>query len=248
MALAATLDKFRLIARIVALAIVLAICVFPAVARGQTGRGKLLLTVTDMTGAVLPGATVTVTGLDAATRAAAAPVASDAGGVATVQNLVPGRYSVEASFPAFDKGLLKEIRIRAGDNRQTIVLKLSGLTDSVTVGRDHQEAAADRSTAFGSAMTREQIDALSDDPDVLRRQLQDMGGPDAVIRVDSFEGGQLPQKSQIKSIQHSVRVLRQRDGRHEPAGGRQGTGPEPPVRRLHWGQSAKGEEFIFPVV
>ena len=53
---------------------------------------------------------------------------------------------------------------------------------------------------FGSALTREQIDALSDNPDEMRKQLQDMAGPGAVIRVDSFEGGELPPKSQIKSI------------------------------------------------
>ncbi len=49
-------------------------------------------------------------------------------------------------------------------------------------------------------MTREQIDALSDDPDEMARQLQDIAGPDAVLRIDSFEGGRLPPKAQIKSI------------------------------------------------
>jgi hypothetical protein len=49
-------------------------------------------------------------------------------------------------------------------------------------------------------MTREQIDALSDDPEEMRRQLLEMAGGDALIRVDSFEGAALPSKSQIKSI------------------------------------------------
>ena len=49
-------------------------------------------------------------------------------------------------------------------------------------------------------MTREQIEALSDDPDEMQQQLQDMAGGNAVIRVDSFEGGRLPPKSAIKSI------------------------------------------------
>ena len=57
-----------------------------------------------------------------------------------------------------------------------------------------------RGPTFGTALTREQIEALSDDPDELRAQLQDMAGPGAVIRVDSFEGGALPPKAQIKSI------------------------------------------------
>ena len=49
-------------------------------------------------------------------------------------------------------------------------------------------------------LTREQIDALSDDPDELRRQLMDIAGPDAKIIVDSFEGRELPPKALIKSI------------------------------------------------
>ena len=64
-----------------------------------------------------------------------------------------------------------------------------------------RSAAAERNTlTFGSALTREQIDALSDDPEEMRRQLLEMAGGDALIRVDSFEGAALPAKSQIKSI------------------------------------------------
>ena len=44
---------------------------------------------------------------------------------------------------------------------------------------------------------------MSDDPEVLRQQLMDMAGPGAVIRVDSFEGAALPNKSQIRSIRIS---------------------------------------------
>jgi hypothetical protein len=44
------------------------------------------------------------------------------------------------------------------------------------------------------------MDALSDDPDEMQRQLMDMAGPGAILRIDSFEGGRLPPKSQIRSI------------------------------------------------
>jgi hypothetical protein len=74
------------------------------------------------------------------------------------------------------------------------------MESEVTVGRDRQAVAADPKAQFGTAMTREQVDALSDDPAEMQKQLQDMAGPNAVLRVDSFEGGQLPPKSQIKSI------------------------------------------------
>lgn len=187
--------------RTLALASLVVVCAWPLSAQAQGTRGRLLVTVTDVTGAVLPGAEVKITGVEASTRAAVvSPAKSSDAGVATLEGLVLGRYTLEATFPAFEKGIIKEVRVRAGDNRQTIALNLSGLTDSVTVGRDQQEASADRGVTFGTAMTREQIEALSDDPNELRQQLIDMAGPGAVISVDSFEGGQLPPKSQIRSI------------------------------------------------
>src|SRR5205085_5174748 len=80
-------------------------------------------------------------------------------------------------------------------------LLLQRVKESVTVEQDRQSSAADRkSGVFGTALTREQMDALSDDPNEMQRQLQEMAGPGAVIRIDSFEGGALPPKSQIKAI------------------------------------------------
>ena len=163
--------------------------------------GRLLLTVVDQTRAVIPGATITISGLDEATKAAPPPAKTSEQGIATIA-LGPGRYLVTAEFPGFEPGVLKEVRIRSGsDNRQLIVLAIEGLKDSVTVGRDKQESAADRNNgSFGTALTREQVEALSDDPTEMAQQLQEMAGGNGVIRVDSFEGGQLPPKAMIKSI------------------------------------------------
>lgn len=187
--------------RFVVVLLMAGVCLMPRAARAQAGRGRLLVTVTDVTGAVLPNADVRVTGLENATRAVVVPpVKANEQGLATLTGLAPGRYAIEAEFPGFERATVREFRVRAGDNRQTLVLPLRGLNDSVTVGRDQQEAAADRGVTFGTALTREQIDALSDDPNELRQQLLDMAGPGAVISVDSFEGGQLPNKAQIRSI------------------------------------------------
>jgi hypothetical protein len=177
--------------------------VWASSAFAQAARdGKLLVTVVDQTKAVIPGATVTVSGLEEATKATPVPPAqTSADGVATIAGLRPGRYLVQAEFAGFEPGLLREVRVRGGDNKQVIVLGIKGFQDSVTVGRDAQESAADRrGGAFGSALTREQVDALSDDPDEMAKQLQDIAGGGAVLRVDSFEGGKLPAKAQIKSI------------------------------------------------
>ena len=162
----------------------------------------MLITVIDQTNAVIPDATVTVIGAEPATqRTPAPPVKTGPNGLATIGMLAPGRYTARAEFPGFYPGMLKEVRVRPGDNRHIIVLLIENFQEAVDVAQDAQAGAADRrSDAFGSVLTREQMDALSDDPDEMQRQLMDMAGPGAILRIDSFEGGRLPPKSQIKSI------------------------------------------------
>ena len=184
-----------------AIAAVLVIAVTAPVS-AQPRETRMLITVIDQTNAVLPDATVTVTGTEPATQKTdVAPVKTTINGLATVTGLTPGRYAARAEFPGFYPGELKEVRIRQGDNRHIIVLLIENFQDTVNVAQDAQAGAADRrGDAFGSVLTREQMDALSDDPDEMQRQLMDMAGPGAVLRIDSFEGGRLPPKSQIKSI------------------------------------------------
>ena len=177
----------------------------PLFAQTPARDGRLIVTVVDQTRAVIPGRD----------RHGQRPRRGDQGrdAVEPVKTDRPGHRDDRGlraralsghrrSFPASSRGVLKDVRIRsAGDNKHVVVLAIQGLQDSVTVGRDAQEAAADRSNgSFGTALTREQIDALSDDPTEMAQQLQDMAGGNAVIRVDSFEGGQLPPKAMIKAI------------------------------------------------
>ena len=174
-----------------------------AFAQAATG-GRLAITVTDQTDAVIPGAKVTVTRLDGPEPRATQTHDSTEQGIATITGLAPGRYSIRVEFPGFENGTLPDVRVRNGDNRQRVVLAIQKVEDTVTVGQDADRAASDpRGSAFGTTLTREQIDALSDDPDELKRQLQDLAGPGALFRVDSFEGAQLPPKSQIRMIRIS---------------------------------------------
>lgn len=187
------------------IALAVACLLVAARAWGQPSTATLRVTVVDPSGAVIVGATVTVTGLEPVTQTATLPAIKTADtGIATIPNLAPGRYSIQAEFPGFDARLLKDVRIRAGENRQVAVLQIQKMETSVTVGQDKQQAAADpRGPSFGTTLTREQIEALSDDPVQLQQQLQDMAGPGAVIRVDGFEGSALPAKAQIRSIRIS---------------------------------------------
>jgi carboxypeptidase family protein len=175
----------------------------PAIVAAQTSAtGTLRVTVVDQTGAIIIGATVTVTSVDASARSApVAPVLTSASGVAVIEALAPGRYTVQAEFPGFEKHVLPDLRVRSGENKQVAVLTIERMQASVSVEQDKQQAAADRNgPSFGTTLTRDQIEALSDDPTVLQQQLQDMAGPGAVIRIDGFEGGALPAKAMIRSI------------------------------------------------
>jgi hypothetical protein len=151
--------------------------VFPALAAAQAAaqRGRLIITVADPSGGVVPDAVVTLIGLEPSTRAVDVPSAKTIDkGVATFEGLVPGRYSVRAEFPGFEMGLLRDFRVNRGDNKHVVVLPLKGMSESVTVGRDAQAAGADRgSKAFGLNVTQT-IQALSDDPAEMQRQLTDM--------------------------------------------------------------------------
>lgn len=164
--------------------------------------GKLTVTIVDQTGGVLPTATVTVTGQEAATATQTiAPIVASDKGVATFDGLLPGLYTIQGDMSQFSPSIVKDVRLKSGDNKRTVVLTLKTLNESVTVTEDKQTAASDRSNAtFGTTISTEQVAALAEDPNELQRQLQNMAGPDAVFRVDGFEGAPLPPKSQIKAI------------------------------------------------
>ncbi len=193
--------SFRFMRRPLALGLGLAwLLPAPAIAQGER-TATILVTVVDETRGVLPGATVTLAGAEQANKAVAIPPgATNPQGQIKFDTLAPGRYSITAEFSGFQTRTLPDVRIRAGENKQLVVLPIDRVTSSVTVDRDRQLAASDRDVTFGTVLTREQIDALSDDPDELRRQLMDLAGPDAKIMVDTFEGRELPPKALIKSI------------------------------------------------
>jgi hypothetical protein len=186
--------------------VALSLVAFAGVAEAQsrTQSATLRIIVHDPSGAVVPGAQVEIKGTDTLTTAIAHGVSSDGVGVAVSPHLVPGRYSVTVSFPGFETRTLADVRVRAGDNRRDVTLAIQKLDQSVSVGRDPATAASDpNNDRFGSVLSKEQVDALPDDPDEMESTLKEMAGPGATIRVDGFRGGRLPPKSQIRSIRFS---------------------------------------------
>ncbi len=195
--------------RICAAVLTVLAMVAPAAAQNQSSKSevqsaKLLVTVADPSGGVIPSATVTVTAQDAPAKAGAPaiqPVLTSPAGLATIDGLAPGRYTVVAEFAGFETVTIKDYRVRAGENRRTVVLPLKKVNEDVVVGRDKQTSALDpRGNAFSTVLTREQIAALPDDPDEMEAALKAMAPPGAIMRIDGFTGGKLPPKSQIRSI------------------------------------------------
>jgi hypothetical protein len=184
--------------------VLLTACAAPLAAQqAQPRRGRIIVTVADQSGLVVPNAAVRATPQDAPAGAEPEQSVSTGGlGVAVLDNLPEGRYTVEVAFPGFETAVVRDVRVRAGsDARRRITLRIQRVKEDLTVSRDRQTSALDpKGSAFSSVLTREQIEALPDDPDEMEAVLKAMSPPGAVLRVDGFTGGRLPPKSQIRSI------------------------------------------------
>ncbi|MBP1603902.1 MAG: Outer rane receptor for ferrienterochelin and colicin, partial [Acidobacteria bacterium] len=185
-------------------AVLLVACLaVPAAAQVQPRRGRIIVTVADQSGLVVPNAAVRVVPQeDQAGAEGLNPVMTGGAGVAVVGDLLEGRYTVEVEFPGFETAVVRDVRVRGGnDTRRRVTLRIQRVEEDLTVSRDRQSSALDpKGSAFSSILTREQIEALPDDPDEMEAVLKAMSPPGSVLRVDGFTGGRLPPKSQIRSI------------------------------------------------
>ena len=172
----------------------LSLILWSGVAFAQTPRADatLLVTVVDPSGAVIVGAQV---------RVADATLDTGQRGDAAFDALAPGRYTIHVESPGFEPAEVRDVRVRAGDNRREVKLAIAKLAETVQVGRDPRERASDpRGDAFSTVLSQQQIDELPDDPDEMEQALRDMAGPGSVLRVNGFRGGRLPPKGQIQQI------------------------------------------------
>ena len=64
-------------------------------------------------------------------------------GLATFDGLPAGRYSIQATFAGFERGLIREVSLRRGDNRHVVVLPLQSVTETVNVGEGQSVETGD---------------------------------------------------------------------------------------------------------
>lgn len=160
--------------------------------------------IADPTGALIPGAKITV--MNAAGKVVASTTANSAGAY-EIRGLAPGAYTVHAEFTGFAIFQSQPIDVSAGQaKRVDITMAIQVEQQNVLVTEDAPTVNTEASGNANSIVLKgKDLDALSDDPDELANELQALAGPSAgpnggQIFIDGFSGGQLPPKSAIREI------------------------------------------------
>jgi Carboxypeptidase regulatory-like domain/TonB dependent receptor len=99
----------------------------------QEGRGTITGTIRDEAGAIVPGATVTVTSVAMGTTVT---TNTNEAGVFQAPYLIPGTYRVSAELSGFKKAL-REVEVRIADRLEVdMVLAVGQTTESLTVSAE----------------------------------------------------------------------------------------------------------------
>ena len=164
-------------------------------------RGHIL----DPTGALIPGAQITVTTTKGVT---VGTVTANAAGTYAVRGLPAGSYIVQVTFTGFAPFVSAPIDLASGQAKSVDVkMAVENTQQQVIVTDESGPTVSTDADANASAIVLKDhdLDALSDDPDELQNELQALAGPSAgpnggQIYIDGFTGGQLPPKSAIREI------------------------------------------------
>src|SRR5271165_5348583 len=160
--------------------------------------------VTDESGAVIPGAKVTVSNVAGPVKSV---TAADDGNY-SIPGLAPGKYTVQATSPGLQQIQPATVDLSASPTATAnLQLTVAAEKQEVTVQENVGPAVSvDPSQNAGALVLRgADLQALSDDPDDLQADLQALAGPSAgpsggQIYIDGFTGGTLPSKDSIREI------------------------------------------------
>src|ERR1035437_4785149 len=161
--------------------------------------------IADPTGALIPGARVTVT---TAAGKSVATATSDSTGAYVVNGLAPGAYIIKAAFEGFAPVSSPAIQLAASQVKR-VDISMATVVEQQSVTVSDEEAPMVSVEASGNTssvvLKDKDLDALSDDPDELSNELTALAGPAAgpnggEVYISGFTGGQLPPKSAIREI------------------------------------------------
>ena len=140
-----------------ALGFMIVVAVMPGWLAAQAVTGTILGTVTDSTGALIPGATITLTH---AGTGLARTVVTDAAGEYTAPSLPTGRYTVTAELSGFKTVSLPDIDLGVDQRvRLNIRLEIGTVSETITItGQSPLVQVA--SSELGTTVDEEQIKTL----------------------------------------------------------------------------------------
>ena len=175
----------------------------PAAAPAAKAAGGLRGQVTDPSGAVVVGATVTVKAADGTVQKAV----SDKQGNYVVRGVPAGSATVNAVSQGFTAYDMPNVIIPAGELQHLdIAFAIAAKTEQVTVQSEAAQVdVSPENNASATVLKDKDLEALSDDPDELESDLLALAGPSAgpnggQIYIDGFSNGTLPPKSAIREI------------------------------------------------
>ena len=158
--------------------------------------------VSDQVGAVIVGATVTLT--DA--NGKKATTQSDNNGGYRFENVAHGVYTVSVQQKGFMPESLNGLQLSAGVNTHDFQLNVAFEEQRVTVDDMRSVSTDPNSNKTARVMSGKDLNALSDDPNELASQLDALAGPAAgpngtQVFVDGFTASNgLPDKQTIREI------------------------------------------------
>ncbi len=173
--------------------------VLPLIADAQTSA-TIRGTVTDPSGAFVPGTLVQMRGAGAEHRAY-----TNETGQYALQSVPRGEYTLRAIAKGFTVSERKGVRV-IGDMTLDFQLTIEIQSQVLNVEDEASKVSVDPTTnASALVIGEKELATLSDDPDELEQQLQALAGPAAgpnggQIFIDGFSGGRMPPKSSIREV------------------------------------------------
>ncbi|MBS1875883.1 MAG: TonB-dependent receptor [Acidobacteria bacterium] len=133
--------------------LLLGLCILNA----QDSRGTINGRITDQTGAVVPGASVTVTNSAIGLRTA---LTASGDGYYQASLLPPGLYTVEAVAPGFKKVVRDKIEVRVADRLEiNLTLEIGAAEQSVTITAEAPQMNTE-SASLGTVVDAKRVAAL----------------------------------------------------------------------------------------
>ncbi|CAN5388287.1 hypothetical protein BH20ACI2_BH20ACI2_06550 [soil metagenome] len=140
------------------LCVAVAAFAFSAMGQSQSAAADLSGTVTDQTGAVVAGATVTARGVG---RGITRTVSSSSDGNFQILSLPPGDYEVTAEAPNFKKSVVSGIKLTVGQSASIgIRLEIGDASATVNVSGDDLELVETTRTSVSNTIEQVRIENL----------------------------------------------------------------------------------------